>query len=313
MPVIKVEDISHVRFAAPDLSEMRKFIEDFGLVAFEEGGKLYGKGTGGAPFLHATELGEAGFRALGLRAENVADLQKLAEHDGVPIEPLDTPGGGQVVRLTDPDGFLVEIVTGQAFCSPAAFPPALLNTGAGYPRKSATVRLKASASTVMRLGHCVLAVSDFRASEAWYKERFGLITSDEIEALPGFSVGAFLRCDRGDVHTDHHTLFLLQAPTGPGFNHAAFEVAGIDDLMLGHDHLKANNRKQAWGVGRHLLGSQVFDYWKDPFGHELEHWTDGDQFITADGSNKATVGDLLAVQWGQPFPGIGGANEGIAS
>ena len=30
------------------------------------------------------------------------------------------------------------------------------------------------------------------------------------------------------------------------------------------------------GVGRHVLGAQVFDYWRDPWGHVLEHFTDGD-------------------------------------
>src|SRR3990167_5245150 len=106
-----------------------------------------------------------------------------------------------------------------------------------------------------------------------------------------------MRCDRGDMPTDHHTLFLLQSPNAPRFNHAAFEVADIDDLMRGHTHLAKSRRTPAWGVGRHILGSQVFDYWKDPWGHELEHWTDGDLFTAADGSHTATFHDLLNVQW----------------
>jgi catechol 2,3-dioxygenase-like lactoylglutathione lyase family enzyme len=148
----------------------------------------------------------------------------------------------------------------------------------------------------------VLNVADFRASEAWYKSRFGLITSDEIALSPDFSVGAFLRCDRGDTPTDHHTLFLLQAPTGAGFNHAAFEVIDFDDLMRGREHLLAVKAHPEWGIGRHLLGSQIFDYWRDPWGHTLEHWTDGDLFTAADGSNTATLPDLMAVQWGMQMP-----------
>jgi len=155
---------------------------------------------------------------------------------------------------------------------------------------------------VLRLGHGVLNVSNFRASEAWYKDRFGFITSDEIAVSPEFSIGAFLRCDRGPALTDHHSLFLMQAPSGPGFNHAAFEVADLDDLMRGHAHLAAAGREPAWGVGRHLLGSQVFDYWRDPWGHKLEHWTDGDLFAAEDGSNIATVADLMGVQWGPSMP-----------
>jgi len=119
---------------------------------------------------------------------------------------------------------------------------------------------------------------------------------------PEFALGAFLRCDRGEQPTDHHTLFLLQAPKGPGFNHAAYEVADFDDLMRGHQRLKGAGRQAEWGVGRHILGSQVFDYWRDPWGHTLEHWTDGDLFTAADGSNIATVQDLMGVQWGPQAP-----------
>jgi catechol 2,3-dioxygenase-like lactoylglutathione lyase family enzyme len=154
----------------------------------------------------------------------------------------------------------------------------------------------------MRLGHAVLNVSNFRTSEAWYKQRFGFITSDEIAVSPQFSLGAFLRCDRGATPTDHHTLFLAQSPRGLGFNHAAFEVADLDDLMLGHQRLADAGRHAEWGIGRHILGSQVFDYWRDPWGHTLEHWTDGDLFTAADGSNTVGVKDLLGVQWGPSAP-----------
>ena len=88
----------------------------------------------------------------------------------------------------------------------------------------------------------------------------------------------------------------------PGFLHAAFEVANFDDLMLGHDHLKANGRTQAWGVGRHVMGSQIFDYWKDPWGHELEHWTDGDLLTASDPPRKMPFASLIEVQWGAPNP-----------
>lgn len=304
MSLIKIADISHVRFTAPDLGEMQRFLEEFGLhPALWQDGTLYARGAGPSPFLHATAQGEPGFAALGLRAESVRDLETLAEAEGVRVEGLAAPGGGHVVRLKDPDGRVVEVVAGQTLAE--ALPLAadgLHNNAASHPRQRAALRLAAGPANVVRLGHAVLEVSDFRKLEAWYKERFGFITSDEIELAPGMAIGAFLRCDRGEELTDHHTLFLLQAPTGPGFNHAAFEVAHLDDLMRGHTHLKTAQRKPAWGIGRHILGSQVFDYWKDPWGHELEHWTDGDLFTAADGSNKATLQDLLGVQWGPLHP-----------
>lgn len=48
--------------------------------------------------------------------------------------------------------------------------------------------------------------------------------------------------------------------------------------MSGHTHLKASKRTPQWGIGRHVLGSQIYDYWLDPHGQMLEHWTDGDLF-----------------------------------
>ena len=307
MSMTRAEDIAHVRFAAPDLGAMRAFLEDFGLFCFEENGRLYGRGADGAPFAHVTEAGDAGFKGVAFRVASLADLQALATADGLAVEPAGTPGGGHVVRLTDPDGHAVEAVTGQTWRDPAIpESEAPFNSAAARRRLRTPVRVAQSPSHVRRLGHLVLNVANFRRSEAWYKARFGFITSDEIEAAPGLAIGAFMRCDRGDVPTDHHTLFLAQLPPGPGFNHAAFEVEGLDDLMAGHDHLKRAGRTAAWGVGRHVLGSQIFDYWKDPWGHELEHWTDGDLFAAADGSRLSNMRELLDVQWGAPFPALAG-------
>jgi catechol 2,3-dioxygenase-like lactoylglutathione lyase family enzyme len=304
MSTIRIEDIAWVRFRAPDLAAMQAWLEEFGLTpAAAQPDRLFMRGTSEAPFLHATERGEAGFAALGLRAASLADLETLAAAEQLPLEPLDAPGGGFVVRLHDPDGHRVEVVAGQTPAAPTDFTPRPPWNGVeGRSRLGALKRVDAGPAKVVRLGHAVLNVSDFRASERWYKDRFGFLTSDEIAAAPGFSIGAFLRCDRGEVPTDHHTLFLLQAPQGPGFNHAAFEVRDLDDLMVGHDHLRAAARTPAWGVGRHILGSQVFDYWRDPWGHILEHWTDGDLFTAARPANTATLQDLLGVQWGPPTP-----------
>lgn len=303
--MIKIEDVAFVRFRAPDLAQMQTFLEEFGLVpARVEAGRLFMRGAGTSPVLHITEKGEPGFAALGLRAGSLSDLEALAKAEGVAVQPFDAPGGGSVVVLTDPNGHRIEVVAGQTPVTPLPLPARVAWNGelTGRPRARQPKRVAAGPSHIIRFGHCVLNVADFRASEAWYKARFGFITSDEIEFAPGMAIGAFLRCDRGDIPSDHHTLFLLQAPSGPGFNHAAFEVADLDDLMLGHQTLKDAGRHAEWGVGRHILGSQVFDYWRDPWGHTLEHWTDGDLFTADDAPNTATLADLLGVQWGPPPP-----------
>jgi catechol 2,3-dioxygenase-like lactoylglutathione lyase family enzyme len=303
MSTIKIEDVAFVRFRAPDLVEMRAFLEEFGLNIVEASDRrIVARGSGPSPVVHITELGQPGFAGVGFRAASLDDLERLANAEGVSTDPFDAPGGGRRLMLSDPDGHCVEVVAGQATAAPLDAPERRWNTALRRDRLQAVKRIEAGPAQVVRLGHAVLNVSNFRASERWYKARFGLITSDEIRLSPEFSVGAFMRCDLGVRPTDHHTLFLIQSPKGPGFNHAAFEVVDFDDLMAGHERLAAGGRNAEWGIGRHILGSQIFDYWRDPWGHTLEHWTDGDLFTAEDGSNAATLQDLLGVQWGPTAP-----------
>jgi len=301
--MIKVDDIAFVRFNAPDLDAMEAFLVDFGLTrAHRDANTLYMRGADCYPFLHVTHKGEPGFAGVAFKARSLDDLQKLARETDTRIEPLDGPGGGHRVRLVDPNGNAVEVVAGRtsaaAIALPDAPPP---NDGRTKHRYNTRKQTQPGAAHVKRLGHCVLNVKNFRESEAWYKEHFGFITSDEIKLSPEFALGAFLRCDRGEEPADHHTLFLLGTGT-PKFNHAAFEVADLDDLMKGHDLLKSKSYAHEWGVGRHVLGSQIFDYWRDPWGHTLEHWTDGDLMTASWGSREATLQDLAGVQWGMQMP-----------
>jgi catechol 2,3-dioxygenase-like lactoylglutathione lyase family enzyme len=300
---IKIQDIAYVRFHAPDLDQMETFLTEFGMVRAERtSDALYMRGLDENPFLHVTHPGEPRFLAAGFKAGSVEDLEALAREENASIDSLDGPGGGFVVRLTDPNDFQIEVVAGRRSAARIEAPArALINDAYAAPRLNALKRLPKGPSHVKRLGHCVLNVNNFRESEAWYKSRFGLITSDEINlGSPQRVLGAFLRCDRGPIPSDHHTLFLLG--TGkPSFNHAAYEVADFDDLMCGHDFLKQNARRHEWGVGRHLLGSQIFDYWRDPWGHTLEHWTDGDLLDAAWGSRTSSIQEVTATQWG-PLP-----------
>lgn len=310
MSICKAHDVSHVRFRVPDLAPIRAFLNDFGMIeARADADCLFMRGLGPSPFGYVAErAGAAAFVGFGLWLQSIEDLERLAAFDHVPVEDLDAPGGGKCVRLTDPDGFVVEAIAGWQPAEPLPRPPHVAwNQGGAYPRQGELRRVAAGPSHVLRLGHVVLGVGDFRRSEAWYKERFGFVTSDEIRPAPDVAIGAMMRCDRGDHPCDHHTLFLLKRPAPPGFMHAAYEVADLDDLMAGHDYLERRGYRRHWGIGRHWLGSQVFDYWLDPYGHEIEHWTDGDQLVTADGGAIASVEQLMGVQWGMAMPPVPGA------
>ncbi len=303
---VKVKDIAFVRFRAPDLDAMEAFLTEFGMQrSGRDESTLYMRAGNAEGYVHVTHLGdEPAFIGLAFEASSEDELSELSAIDGFSaVSDLDGPGGGRVVRAVDPNGFQVEVVANRHPVGRLPLPiTSLRNAATDRTRVGAPVRLASGPSHVQRLGHCVLDVLDFRASEAWYKERFGLVTSDEIALNERTALGAFLRCDQGERHVDHHTLFLVGIGRAR-FNHAAFEVADFDDLMSGHTHLKANNRTPQWGIGRHVLGSQIYDYWLDPHGHMLEHWTDGDLFNNETPANVASLGDLLASQWGPTHGG----------
>jgi catechol 2,3-dioxygenase-like lactoylglutathione lyase family enzyme len=301
--MIKVADIEYVRFAAPDLAKMEQFLVDFGLsrVASDDGA-LYMRGSGSAPWLHQTLEGDAGFRGVAFRVEDEDELQAASELDGASsIESLSEPGGGRCVRFTDPDGFSVEIVHGRAAASEVSVDRALpLNCGPERPRIGAPQRVPKGPAQIRRLGHIVLRVSNFEASSIWYRERFGFIPSDEIYLGDKENIlTAFLRCDRGSIPVDHHTLLCVGLGEA-GFDHIAFEVEDFDAVMAGHFHLEAAGYEHSAGVGRHLLGSQIFDYWKDPWGHTVEHFTDGDLFDSSVKANLYDPGVALGTHWGPP-------------
>lgn len=304
--MIKVSDVAWVRFTAPDLDEMERFGRDFGLARAARTEKaLYLRGTDPEPWIHFTERGAPGFGGLAFHCASAEDLRAAAGMEGAsPVERLEEPGGGSRVRMTDPDGFSVELVHGRA---PT---PALpveraepLNIGGERPRVGRPQRVPRGPAAVKRLGHVVVRVADFRRSAAWYESRFGLLRSDEVYlGDPENVITAFMRCDRGEVPVDHHS-FLCLGIGEPGFEHAAFEVQDIDAVMTGHDHLREAGWRHHAGVGRHLLGSQVFDYWRDPWGHVVEHFTDGDLFDASAKTHRYDPGAALGSHWGgSPSP-----------
>ena len=302
--MIKVEDIVYVRFRAPDLDRMEAFLVDFGMVCtLCSETALYMRGTGPDPVVHVTEKGEPGFVGFALQAANEADLRAAAAANNVAVQERTEPGGGLCAVIPDPDGFPVELVYGLDrldVLDVEIIEP--LNERLVKPRLGRVKRMREGASHVHRLGHCVINVTDYQKSLAWYQAQFGLLKSDEIFIGDESAVlGSFMRCDKGDDFVDHHTLFLV-GTGAPGFNHAAWEVANFDDLMLGRDVLTRKGYTPVWGIGRHVLGSQIFDYWRDPWGHMVEHWTDGDMLNASTPPNLEPVDALMKTQWGREAP-----------
>jgi catechol 2,3-dioxygenase-like lactoylglutathione lyase family enzyme len=117
-----------------------------------------------------------------------------------------------------------------------------------------------------KLGHVVLGTTDYRATEAFFREVIGFRLSDRIR-----QAGAFLRCS-----TDHHNLLVLDAPVA-FLHHTSWQVDDLDEVGRGATAmLDGHPDRHVWGLGRHHAGSNFFWYLKDPAGNFSEYYSDLD-------------------------------------
>lgn len=301
-PIIRARDVAFPRFSAPDLDEMERFLVAFGMhTAHKDADALYMRGTDTDHHVHVTHRGDPAFLGLAFHA-TAEQLAALSTATGAPVEANDEPGGGQVVHLTDPDGRAVDVVNGiEALPALPVHGHADLNRGVERVRVDELQRVPVGPSQVKRFGHLALKTPSLATLAGWYADTLGLLASDDLHlGEPDQPVGRFMRCDRGTDPADHHALLVIE--TGEvKLGHCAWEVADFDDLMAGHDHLLADDRRHYWGVGRHVLGGQVFDYWKDPIGFTVEHWTDADLLTAAVPAGSRLLFEPIN-QWGPNPP-----------
>ena len=306
MPVIKVKDLAYGRLRSPDLDAAEEFLTHFGMLrAARTPTALYMRGTDAHHHLHVTEKGDPAFVGLAYYAAGADDLQRLAKLSGASaVESIDEPGGGQRVRLREPNGYQIEVVYGIAPLPAIPVPEQPMNTGTEPLRRAGQLmRLRKSPTPVKRMGHGVLGTPKVRETAQWFRETLGFICSDDVYAGDKENlIGSFNRCDRGDDYVDHHTLFCVRNERA-GLNHMSFEVPDVDAVFKDHEYLtRLGKYEHMWGVGRHLLGSQVYDYWADPWGRVHERWADTDRLNAGSGSNLLPAEEALVSQWGEGPP-----------
>ncbi|MFD4409100.1 VOC family protein [Streptomyces sp. NPDC058476] len=304
-PVIKAADLAWLEFEKPDLDRAEVFARDFGFaIAARTEGELWLRGTfAGSPCMVIRRGSASRFIGPAFRAAERADLDRLARATGSTVRDIGVPGGGRSVALLDPSGLPVRVV----HCAEQlpALPeqePLILNFGTDHRRTNATQRPSREPSRIQRLGHVVLETRVFARTLDWYLDTLGMIVSDFLflDAQRGRGpTMAFIRCDQGSVAVDHHTLALHLGP-GTGYVHSAYQVTDLDAIAAGGEYLAERGYKRSWGIGRHIQGSQLFDYWRDPDHFMLEHFADGDLFTCDLEPGWAPMSASGLAQWGPP-------------
>jgi catechol 2,3-dioxygenase-like lactoylglutathione lyase family enzyme len=152
---------------------------------------------------------------------------------------VDGPGEGYGFRFFDTDGRTLEISSGVA--------------------ERTARQLTRGESIPVSLSHVVLHTPDLKKTVAFYVKQLGFRVSDWLGNFM-----CFLRCN-----SVHHCLAFIPGPVS--FNHAAFEMRDLDEMMRGVSRLVKENAVLGWGPGRHTAGNNTFAYFKTPGGNVLEY------------------------------------------
>ena len=294
MPGI-VSSVAYVRLGAPDLDVQEKFLLDFGLVKVQrDEQRLYMRGISNEPFVHVTERGESGVIAVGYNVNPSVPMESLSQRFDAPVETIDEPGGGQRIVLHDPNGMRVELVQGREQVQELPRRDPL--------RGKDGVSKDRGPSRIEKLVHTAYMTTRLAETIAWYQESFGFLSTDELYiGEPGNTLGRFVRTDCGEDPVYHHVLFIMRGAKD-GLHHASFEVERVDEIFTGGDYLHELKYDHVRGIGRHALGSQIFDYWMSPFNVMHEHWSSTEKMNVHSRFNEIKIGSGMVHDSGEAPP-----------
>ncbi|KAH9897281.1 Glyoxalase/Bleomycin resistance protein/Dihydroxybiphenyl dioxygenase [Xylariomycetidae sp. FL2044] len=308
---IQLVRIAHVYYKYSDMDKATQFMKDFGFTEEKKvsDDKIYWRGYGTEPFvLCAIKADKAEFGGAAFVVESEEDLKIASEtlpKASEIYELSDAPGGGKGVTFHDPvDGFPTHLVYGQQSAPMLDIP--LPHEAVNYPtEKNRPVnkfqRFQKRPAPVHKLGHFGVRTTNFAKAHAFYTAHFNFIPSDLIHDADKIDRTVFYRLDRGDEEVDHHVFFFAEGGEYK-VHHSSFETHDFDTQVLGHDWLREAGYTNCWGVGRHVLGSQIFDYWYDPHRFIMEHYVDGDLVNASEPTHRSQASPDSLHVWGPDVP-----------
>ena len=300
-----ITDIAYVVFDHTDLDAAERYYTDFGLtVAYRTSDEIGFRPAMERGYCYvACKAAKPGLRAIAFNASERADLEAAARFpEASPILAIEREGGGAKVMLKSPDGLPFEIVHGIKPYPKIETRAALtFNTGHDKPRRGEFQRAPKSQAPVLRLGHIALLTNNFQANFEWMQSRLGLRPTDIMFGEDkNVHVGSFMHVGGAQDWTDHHTLALFPDPH-PRVHHISFELEDLDAQGMSNMWMTQQGWKPVWGIGRHIYGSQIFDYWFDPDGNITEHFTDGDMVRPGSDPSYCALDDDSLFAWGPPM------------
>ncbi|KAL2043004.1 hypothetical protein N7G274_004062 [Stereocaulon virgatum] len=311
---IQLVRIGHVYYTHKDFHRAHSFLQAFGLTevkrlnAGQPNEKIYYRGYGTEPWLYCSSKGEHDeFGGAAFVVESRKDLEtatRVVPNASKIYALADAPGGGECVTVRDPlDGFPVHLVYGQ---TQREMTEDYEERAFNFPNQkhrpvNQVQRFHKGPAKVHKLGHFGMCVTNFAESLAFWTKHFNFKPSDLLHTPDGRDITTFMHLDRGLAFVDHHCFFIFQCPKSH-VHHSSFEVFDFDTQVIGHDWLTKQGYENCWGVGRHILGSQIFDYWFDTSRFILEHYVDGDLVNCETPINRDVASPNGLHIWGPDLP-----------
>ena len=298
-----IRSLQHVALTVPDIAAGKAFYSTMGLEARMAGEDVIFRCAGRAQdqlrLVPGDKKGLA-WVCWGTREAELTHLWGRLRRAGLLLEDPPREALDEGLWFRDPDGVLLNLRAAEP--APQTRPPVEINNpGQQYSRlgRRGAPDRKVDARP-RKLGHLLKFSTDVNRDVHFYTEMLGMKLSDRI----GDKEVAFLRC-AGD--SDHHTLAIALSES-PGLHHLSWEMGNLDQLQLLAERMIGAGYKDAWGVGRHIYGSNYFHYVRDPWMGLCEFYWDIDfipenadwQVQVADASGDALHENLF--QWASMPP-----------
>jgi len=267
-----IRSLQYFALAVPDIEVGCRFYTDFGMEAHDDGERVVlrcpGRDQDQILLLGGVERKRLHHVCFGTREDEIEGLRQALQARGIALVDPPYAGARDGVWFHDTDDLLVCLCVAED--APARDELETPSNASGVHRRlnERGCAEKVHAALPRRLGHILLFTADLKAKVDLYTKVLGMRLSDTM----GGDVVAFMRNAGGG---DHHVIALAQSEE-PGLHHASFEFASVDDIGVAAANMAAKGHTHSWGFGRHVVGSNYFHYFRDPWGSMIEHFADID-------------------------------------
>jgi hypothetical protein len=279
-PRIRLVSLAFIIYYHNDIALTKQFFVDFGLKPVPCQGQagdedsIFLCGYGTEPFIYIARTAAEGqsptFGGAAYEVESRDELERASAliSGASQAQPLNAPGGGEIVTLHDPAGHPVHLVYGQKkkISTSPYVEDIFINYPASSPPKTPSPKLKPGPTPVQSLGHYGLTFRKglYHSMYEWYTFNFSFSPSEII--YHDFTPNACtMHIDLGTQLTDRSIVSM--APTtgrrAPSASLASFKVHDWEALSKGRKWLESKGYEQFWDAEKPANCDEDYTSWYD--------------------------------------------------